>query len=199
MTDLAPASLTLDPGAWRPRLRPRKPWTRTVLYRTGIHPSTSGSAQGMARYMAIREILGLPCGRREKVSRDIMDRAEWADVDVDGLSVESCDLADVADGGLDGEARADLVRFIGALEVLDERHRYVLVQRTHGATLDEIGAVLDLSRERVRQIGLVAVRKIRDEIRLDPPVRKPPTSVDVWRAQGRAEAVAWCARWTSGG
>lgn len=191
--------LTLDPGAWRPRLRPRKRWTRTVLYRTRIRTGATSPSQYMARYMAIREILGMSCGRREKVSRDIMDRAEWADVDVDGLSAESCDLADVAGGGIDGEERADLVRFVGALEVLDERHRYVLVQRTHGATLDEIGEVLDLSRERVRQIGLVAVRKIRDELKLDPPARKPPTSVDVWRAQGRAEAVAWCARWNAGG
>lgn len=193
MTDLAPASLTLDPGAWRPRLRPRKPWTRTVLYRTGIHPSTSGSVQAMARYMAIREILGLPCGRREKVSRDIMDRAEWADVDVDGLSVESCDLADVADGGLDGEARADLVRFVGALDVLDGRHRYVLVQRTQGATLDEIGAVLDLSRERVRQLAFAAARKVRVQLKMEEPPRMP-SAYDLWLDERRAARRARCAK-----
>lgn len=179
----------LDPGAWRPHLRPRKRWERSDLYGTGISKKNNA-----AQYMAVREILGLPGGRRVKVSRDLMDRAEWVGVDPDACSAESS-VHDVAGWvGLDAEEHADAVRFVAALDQLNERHRYVLVQRSRGETLGDVGAVLGLSRERVRQLELEAAHLVRRQLKMEEPPRKPSAYALAW-ATWHAE----CARWNAGG
>lgn len=50
-----------------------------------------------------------------------------------------------------------------ALATLPERHRDVLKRRLQGQTLEEIGQELGLSRERVRQLETLAIRKLKGD------------------------------------
>lgn len=149
----------LDPGSWRPR--PCKRWTRSVLYGSGVRKL------GAARYMELREILGLSAGRRAKVSRDLMDRAEWVDVHPDALEHEST---------LSADDLCDLRHVMDAVGKLSERQRDVLTRRMMGDTLTEVGAHLDRSRERTRQLEREAIWRTRDQIKVDPPT----TAVRDW-------------------
>lgn len=152
----------LDPGGWRPK--PRKVWTRSVLYGTGV------KSTGMARYLSIREMLGLSSGRRSKVSQDIMDRAEWVDVDPSDLPATFSTPADpfgVAE--LDAETVVDLVRFVEALDTLNtltDRHRHILARRAMGDTLYEVARDMRLSTERVRQLELDAFARVRKALKI---------------------------------
>lgn len=148
----------LDPGGWRPK--PRRRWTRSVLYGTGVKSSSS-----MARYLSIREMLGLSSGRRSKVSHDLMDRAEWVDVDPDDLPATLSTPAEpFGVAGLDAEERVDLARFVALLDPpgpLTDRHRHILARRASGDTLYEVARDMRLSTERVRQLELEAYRRVR--------------------------------------
>lgn len=76
-------------------------------------------------------------------------------------------LIDPGDPSLDVAARRQLQsRAQAALHVLNERERYVVLARTgeEEPTLSDVGQVLDLSRERVRQIEQAALRKLRTEL-----------------------------------
>jgi RNA polymerase primary sigma factor len=81
-------------------------------------------------------------------------------------------LGDMISGGQwafseDSLAEQELSRrVVGLLDVLSPRERHVLKARfglddAHGHTLEEIGRGLGLSRERVRQIEVLAVEKLR--------------------------------------
>lgn len=57
------------------------------------------------------------------------------------------------------EEKAD--RAMNALKLLRERDRFVLEMRADGLTLEMIGKVLGVSRERVRQLEIKALNKLR--------------------------------------
>lgn len=152
----------LDPGGWRPK--PRKAWTRSVLYGTGV------KSTGMARYLMIREMLGLSDKGKSKVSQDIMDRAEWVDVDPSDLPAMLSTPADpFGVSGLDAETVADLARFVKALDTLDtltDRHRHILTRRAMGDSLYEVARDMRLSVERVRQLELDAFARVRKALKI---------------------------------
>lgn len=147
----------LDPGGWRPK--PRRRWTRSVLYGTGV------KSADMARYLLIRGVLGLSGKQGEKVSHDLMDRAEWVDVDPDDLPATLSTPAEpFGIAGLDAEERVDLARFVALLDPpspLTDRHRHILARRASGDTLYEVARDMLLSTERVRQLELEAYRRVR--------------------------------------
>ncbi len=51
---------------------------------------------------------------------------------------------------------------IGAKKILNEKEYEILIQRTEGKTLEEVGKVANLTRERIRQIEAKAIRKLNE-------------------------------------
>lgn len=51
---------------------------------------------------------------------------------------------------------------IGAKKILTEKEYKILIQRTEGKTLEDVGKVANLTRERIRQIEAMAIRKLNE-------------------------------------
>lgn len=90
-------------------------------------------------------------------------RAGRAPVDVHAPELRHLHPETPSDAGesIEREERRRLVRW--ALEQLDERERNVILMRNvEGMTLAEVGSVLGVGKERVRQIEAKAMERIRD-------------------------------------
>jgi len=73
-------------------------------------------------------------------------------------------------------------RFWCLLETLTRREALVLILRyEHGYTLEDTGAALEVTRERIRQIEAKAMRKLRHPSRMDTLGQIP----DRWRLAGQ--------------
>jgi len=73
------------------------------------------------------------------------------------------------EGNKDVEEELDLEILVGvtkeALKTLPERHRFILVERNKGRTLEDIGEEIGLTRERIRQIESGTLKALRFRIK----------------------------------
>jgi hypothetical protein len=125
---------------------------RTLLAGHGLHAN-------FPRYLELRRLLGYdargPRRDARRYQRDALAHCEPIDPDL--FPAEQ----------LDAGERIDLQRGLDALAHagLSERVLRVLAWRLEGRTLDEIGAEIGLSRERIRQIEHVGPKVARQELR----------------------------------
>ena len=64
------------------------------------------------------------------------------------------------------ETDCNTVDFRKLMEVLTYREKFILMQRAEGFTLSDCAGQLDISRERVRQVEVMALKKLRATINL---------------------------------
>lgn len=156
---------------------------RAIYKRTGEWPSPEETAEaaglGMAKAMRAYEVFGgnlLGGEEGQVVSMDGPSRG-GGDDDRGGPAPEET-MASVDHGAMGPEEAVDAVMTVDAALVavetagLTDREKHVLRQRMGLATgdtvnLDVIGKELSLSRERVRQIELSALTKIRSALGVD--------------------------------
>jgi RNA polymerase primary sigma factor len=120
----------------------------------------------------IAERLGLAGERLEIVARAIRTERFSRPVSLDVLSSASGELADPKqESPRQGDVLSGIDRgyLDGLLGSISEREAFVLRLRFglyegHPLTLGEIGVKLKLSRERVRQIARVALRKLQEQV-----------------------------------
>jgi len=124
----------------------RDPMVSEVADRVGVSPQTVEEVLGVsAEPRSLQEPLR---GHDHALLGDAISGGQWA-ISEDSLAEQELSR-----------------RVVGLLDVLTPRERHVLKARfglddAHDRTLEEIGRGLGLSRERVRQIEVLAVEKLR--------------------------------------
>jgi RNA polymerase sigma factor (sigma-70 family) len=125
---------------------------------SGEVPTTENLAKALGVPVAILQnvtaAIGPTTSYDETVGR--IDRPV-ADVVPDANAANALEMLCASTGA--AQVRAALTR-------LDERSKFVITERFfEGRTLEEVGATLDLSRERVRQIEALALKVLRHHLR----------------------------------
>jgi RNA polymerase sigma-32 factor len=137
-------------------------------------PQTAAQSKFSLRFATALAMLGLDTADVEAMAGRMAagDRSLNApvsgDADEDWQGLLADDRAgpeEEAGGVIDDERRSNLVA--GALAVLSERERGVVIARRlvdEPKTLEQLGAEMGISKERVRQIEQVALNRMRDYI-----------------------------------
>ncbi len=159
---------------------------RFVLSNRGIvgSPDTRASRRVFGRLARVQRVLATRTSRPglDEIAEEIgvhvsdvegvMSTLRGRDVPIDTTRDAGAEEVWISEGPEDRFAEAELAEarrrvIAGVLALLPERERRVVQERAlaeDGATLDQLAITLDLSRERVRQLEVRALRRIGDAL-----------------------------------